>query len=55
MAIMRSQLKSVGAGGNFFLPRRDLNHGPLEPKVCVLPMNYADSLNCLNLKSFLAF
>ena len=31
---MRSQLKNKR--GKFFLPQRDLNHGPLEPKASVL-------------------
>ena len=40
---MRSQLKNERE--NSFLPHRDLNHGPLEPKASVLPMSYTDSLN----------
>ena len=38
--IMRSHLKNDRR--IFFLPYRDLNHGPTEPKASVLPMNYAD-------------
>ena len=38
MTFMRSQLKKEKF--NCFLPYRDLNHGPLEPKASVLPMSY---------------
>ena len=45
MVIIRSKLKKQR--GTFFLPHWDLNHCPLEPKPCVLPMS------CACLKFFL--
>ena len=39
-------MSDVYIRGNFFLPHRGLNFGPLEPKAFVLPMNYTDPLSC---------
>ena len=45
---MRSQLKSER--GNFFLPHRDLNHGPLQPIASVLTteLHSRDSIEAQN-------
>ena len=39
-AILRSRLKKQKI--NFFLPQRDMTHGPLKPEASMLLMNYGD-------------
>ena len=45
--IMRSQLKTTD---NFFLPRRDLNHDPLELKASGQPISNADPILCNSIR-----